>query len=148
MTYPQVGPKKNADSKAILKRAHSDGDSGSHGSKTSSSEMLLQIPIEDDKDDPEKLYGGFAYDHVSLPIIVAVHSISANAPQTVQKDDDYNEKNEVEKKSLEVPTHCITTKDDSKLVDKGAASCQVSLEWISGQLCGQLYHSQYSYPLH
>lgn len=134
MTYPLASQGNDVHSKATLKRVHSDGDKGSGDSIPLSSKMLLQIPIEEDKEDAGKSYGGFAYDHDSLPIIVAVHSIAADVPPTAQKHNGCNKKCEVDsgdltkQKSLEVPTYCLTAKDDSKVIlGNNDDSCQVSV---------------------
>ncbi|KAK3726903.1 hypothetical protein QZH41_016697 [Actinostola sp. cb2023] len=79
LSFPQgtrthvEGSHKNENCKVSFKRAHSEGDEKCNEGFTSQ----IQIPeIEEEKED-FKPYGGYAFDHDSLPIIVAVHSIAA-----------------------------------------------------------------------
>lgn len=112
MTYPQATQMNETHSKTTLKRTYSNSNGGGVLSK----EMLLQVPIEDDKDNA-KSYGGYAYDHESLPIIVAVHSImdelhTQNHKDTIEKDkSDASDNSGIDQTiqtSLEVPKHCLT----------------------------------------
>ncbi|KXJ26231.1 uncharacterized protein LOC110242044 [Exaiptasia diaphana] len=105
-----------------LKRAFSEGDASTD--KELCDETLLKLPVDEEKDKSNS-YGGFAYDHESLPIIVAVHSIGAENHQSANDAivDKKRPINIVEKTSsdvqlqtnLEVPKQCIVLPQTQKV---------------------------------
>ena len=98
--------------KGYLKRAFSESDATAD--KGLNNDTLLKLPIDEGKEESSNSYGGFAYDHDSLPIIIAVHSIAADNQPTnddkveVDKTDQPANKNTSSGVTqVEAPKHCV-----------------------------------------